>query len=138
MPLAFWLMVFCISFLVYLLLDLVWLRYVAGPYYQKQLDFLLAPEPRLAPALLFYVLFVLGNLVFVTGPVLNAPSLNDFFFRGSLYGLVTYGTYDLTNYSTVDGWPVGVTLLDLTWGVSISLLVSAAGYYTGVYLPYVT
>lgn len=138
MSLAFWLMIFCVSFMVYLLLDLIWLRYVAGSFYQEQLDFLLAPQPRMTPALLFYVLFVLGNLVFVTKPVLTAPSLSEFLFRGCLYGLVTYGTYDLTNYSTVEGWPVVVTVLDLTWGVGISLLVSGAGYYTGVYLPYVT
>jgi uncharacterized membrane protein len=138
MSLAFWLMIFCVSFMVYLLLDLIWLRYVAGSFYQEQLDFLLAPEPRMTPALLFYVLFVLGNLVFVTKPVLTTPSLNEFLFRGCLYGLVTYGTYDLTNYSTVEGWPVVVTALDLTWGVGISLLVSGAGYYTGVYLPYIT
>lgn len=138
MSLAFWLMIFCVSFLVYLLLDLIWLRYVAGSFYQKQLDFLLATEPRLGPALLFYVLFVLGTMMFVTKPVLNAPSLKGFLFRGCLYGLVTYGTYDLTNYSTVEDWPVIVTVLDLAWGVAISLLVSAAGFYTGVYLPYIT
>jgi len=135
---AFWLMIFCVSFLVYLLLDLIWLRYVAGSFYQEQLSFLLTTEPRMTPALPFYVLFVLGNIVFVTKPVLTEPSLNEFLVRGRLYGLVSYGTYDLTNYSTVEGWPLAVTVLDLTWGIGISLLVSAAGYYTGVYLPYVT
>lgn len=138
MPLSYWLMTFCVSFLVYLLLDLIWLGYLAGPYYREKLDAFLASDPRMAPAFLFYLLFVLGNVVFVTRPIFESPTLREFLFRGSLYGLVTYGTYDLTNYATVRDWPISVTVIDLIWGIMISLFVSASGYYTAVYLPYIT
>ncbi len=138
MPFSHWLMVFCVSFLAYILLDLIWLGYVAGSYYREKLDHFLASDPRMVPALLFYLLFVLGNVFFVTRPILESPTIREFLFRGCLYGLVTYGTYDLTNYATVRDWPVSVTILDLLWGVMISFIVSALGYYTAVYLPYVT
>jgi uncharacterized membrane protein len=138
MPFTYWVMVFCVSFLVYLLLDLVWLGYLAGPYYREKLDFFLTSDPRMSPAFLFYIFFVLGNVFFVTRPILESPTMREFLFRGGLYGLVTYGTYDLTNYATVRDWPLSVTILDLGWGIMISFLVSVSGYYTAVYLPYVT
>lgn len=126
--------VYCVSFMVFLLVDLVWLKYLAGPFYRRKLDPLLMDRARMTPALIFYLLFVLGNLVFVVRPSLVSGSPGDLVFRGVLYGVVCYGTYDLTNYATLEDWPLSVTLLDLTWGAFISTTVAVSGYFTGLYL----
>lgn len=126
--------VYSVSFMVFLLVDLVWLKYLAGPFYRRKLDPLLMDRARMTPALIFYLLFVLGNLVFVVYPTLTTGSLTDLLMKGVLYGTVCYGTYDLTNYATLKDWPLSVTLLDLSWGAVVSTITALAGYYSGQYL----
>ena len=38
-------------------------------------------------------------------PGLNEDSLRTVLLRAALFGLITYGTYDLTNLATVKDWP---------------------------------
>jgi uncharacterized membrane protein len=121
-------MVYCVSFLIFLVVDLIWLRYLAGWYYRDKLEDFLADTPKILPALLFYALFVLGNLVFVVIPSLSHEIGVSLWARASLYGVVSYGTYELTNYSALKDWPISVTLIDLLWGVFISNLVALSGY----------
>ena len=74
--------------------------------------------------LIFYVLFIIGLVIFAINPALNRGNNQIYFaaLHGGLYGLFTYATYDLTNLSTVKGWPLTITLIDLAWGVVISTL----------------
>jgi uncharacterized membrane protein len=123
-------MVYCISFLIFLLVDLIWLRYLAGWFYREKLEAFLADTPKIWPALAFYALFVLGNVVFVVMPVLHGEIGIPLWARASLYGVVSYGTYELTNYSALKNWPISVTIIDLLWGVFISNLVALSGYYS--------
>ncbi|MCK6581462.1 MAG: DUF2177 family protein [Anaerolineales bacterium] len=51
--------------------------------------------------------------------------------RGALFGLVTYGTYDLTNLATLEGWPVLVTVIDLIWGTFLSAAVTLVSVWAG-------
>lgn len=41
-------------------------------------------------------------------------------FSGSLFGLICYGTYDLTNLATLKEWPVWMTVIDLCWGMFVT------------------
>jgi uncharacterized membrane protein len=50
-------------------------------------------------------------------------------FFGALYGLVVYGTYDLTNYSLVKDWPLTITLVDMAWGTFACATVSTWMYW---------
>ena len=45
---------------------------------------------------------------------------------GAFFGLVAYGTYDLTNLATLRNWPLPMVIVDLVWGAVLSG-VSAAG-----------
>jgi uncharacterized membrane protein len=53
---------------------------------------------------------------------------------GAFFGLITYATYDLTNYATLKGFPLNVVIVDLAWGTFVTSVVSVAGYYITNYV----
>ena len=89
----------------------------------------MSPTPNWYAALLFYLLNILGILVFAILPGYNADYVGKALLLGAFYGLCTYATYDLTNLATLKDWPIIVTIVDLLWGVFISSVVSVAGFY---------
>jgi len=111
---------FFVTFVVFLALDAVWLGAIAPGFYQSQIGFLMAKNPIWAAAGIFYLLFVIGLVIFVVAPAVQQSSLRVAALKGALFGLVTYATYDLTNLATVEGWPVLVTVVDLVWGSFLS------------------
>lgn len=117
-----------VSFFV---IDLVWLGIVARRFYKRQLEFLLSPAPNWPVAIIFYLLFIAGMLVFVVSPSLQAGSWKKAVLLGAFFGLVTYATYDLTNHATVKGWPWIVSVVDLCWGTLLSASVCTIGYFAG-------
>jgi len=115
-------------------IDMVWLGLVARTFYRKHIGYLLAPNPNWLAAIIFYLLFVVGILVFVVSPGLEGKALRTVLVRAALFGLVTYATYDLTNLATVKDWPVLVTVVDLLWGTVLSVAVSYVGFVVGKWL----
>ena len=83
---------------------------------------------------MFYLLFVLGLLVFVVVPSLTAGSTKKVLILGALFGLITYATYDLTNLATVKDWPLSVTAVDMLWGGVLATSVSYLGFLAGKWL----
>lgn len=122
---------YCVTLAAFLAIDLVWLGFVARSFYAKHLGFLMAPRINWIAAVVFYLLFIAGLLVFVILPGLAAGSVRWTLLRAALFGLVTYATYDLTNHATVKGWPLVVTLVDLAWGAALSTAVSYVGFVAG-------
>jgi uncharacterized membrane protein len=127
----FYIKLYAATMLVFFLIDLVWLSLVARGFYQKQLGFLMSPSPNWLAAILFYLLFVVGLLVFVVVPGLDAGSLKVTLLRAALFGLITYATYDLTNLATVKNWPLLITIVDLGWGTALSVIVSLLSFLIG-------
>jgi len=112
-------------------IDMLWLGLVARTFYRKYLGFLMAPNPNWLAAIIFYLLFIVGILVFVVLPGLESGSLQSTLLRAALFGLITYATYDLTNLATVKDWPVIVTVVDLAWGTVLSTAVRYVSYMAG-------
>ena len=50
----------------------------------------------------------------------RAPTVPLAAAYGALFGLVVYGVYDFTNYSTLRQWPFVLTLADVAWGAVAS------------------
>ena len=115
----------------FFVVDMLWLGLVARSFYYKYLGFLMTPTPNWFVAALFYLLFIVGILFFVVVPGLESGSLKATLLRASLFGLVTYATYDLTNLATIKDWPVLITMVDLFWGTLLSVLVSSVGFAFG-------
>lgn len=111
----------------FVVLDLLWLGVVAKSYYQTRLAHLLGPVEWYA-AVVFYLVFILGVLVFVVMPALQKGSFMHVVLFGFLFGIVTYATYDLTNLATLRDWPVGLTIVDIVWGGFLSMAVASWSY----------
>ena len=116
---------FLITFVVFMFVDLIWLGFVAKKLYSKYLGYIMSDKVNWSAAILFYVLFIIGLLVFVINP---AKSVSNALLLGAFFGLVTYATYDLTNLATLKNWPIFITIIDLIWGTVLSASTSTISY----------
>ena len=119
---------YLIAFIVFFVIDLLWLGLIAKKLYQKEMGMLLKKNVNWVAAMIFYLLFILGLVVFVIKPSVDAFSLTKAMLLGAFFGLVTYATYDLTNLATLEGFSLKITLIDLTWGTSLGFLTSTLTY----------
>jgi len=119
---------YLISFITFLVLDLVWLTLIAKDFYAKHIGFLMSPTINWAAAIVFYLLFIIGIILFVVTPAINQQSWRHALLYGALFGLITYGTYDLTNLATMKNWPLIVTIVDMIWGTTLSASISVITY----------
>ena len=117
---------FVASLVAMAVVDGIWLGAVARTFYRRHLGFLMAERPNWTAAVAFYLLYVLGVTVFAVLPGVDASSVGEAAWRGALFGLVAYATYDLTNAATLGGWPNIVTLVDMAWGTVLTAAVASA------------
>jgi uncharacterized membrane protein len=115
---------FLATFAVMAVLDGAWLLGVARGFYRTHLGFLMADTPNWAAAGAFYLIYAVGVTVFATQPGIDDASALTAAWRGGLFGLVAYATYDLTNMATLRGWPTIVTIVDMAWGTLLSAAVA--------------
>lgn len=111
----------------FILADMLWLGVMAGRLYRPALGDLLLPGANLPPALLFYAAYPVGLVIFAVAPAFKAESLGMAALYGALFGLFTYGTYDLTNHATLRHWPLSITLADMAWGTVLGALAALVG-----------
>jgi uncharacterized membrane protein len=114
---------------VFFLIDMIWLGLLAKNFYRNQIGFLMTPNINWLAAIIFYLLFIFGLVLFVIAPAVERGSWTHALFSGALFGLITYATYDLTNLATIKDWPLLVTLVDLAWGTALGALVSVVSYF---------
>lgn len=119
---------------VFFVIDMIWLGVVAKGFYRKHLGTMLSPKVNWGAALLFYLLFIVGLIVFVIRPALAAGEPLKALLLGAFFGLISYATYDLSNLATLKDWPIIVTVVDLVWGTTLGGLVSLAGTLLGRWL----
>ena len=123
-----------ITTLVFFAIDFVWLSTATSRIYQPYLGDLLSPKPNLPVAAVFYLFYVVGILALAVIPGLQEGALMGAVWRGALFGLLAYATYDLTNLATIQGWPWQVSVIDMIWGTALNTVVAAAGYFAGRWL----
>jgi len=110
-------------------IDAVWLSTVAGPLYKRTLGPVLLDQFRLAPAIVFYLLQIVGMMVFVVPRVPGAGDLGRVALFGALYGFFTYTTFDLTNYAVLRPWTLYLAVTDIAWGCVVSAAASVIGVW---------
>lgn len=128
--------IYIIALAIYLALDLVWITIVAKKIYSEGLGFLTREHPKLIVGAILYPLLVGGLTFFVILPALYNQSIIYNVLAGSLFGAVVYGSYDLTNYSTVKKWPLSITVIDMVWGITISSTVALLTYLISLQLGF--
>ena len=116
---------------VYFGVDMLWLGLTSKNFYAKYLGHLLAKEVNLLPAVIFYLLYVVGIIIFCVSPALLVNRIGQAVFLGGLFGFFCYTTYDLTNFATLKKWPLIVVLVDLAWGVFVSGLIAGISFLIG-------
>ncbi len=108
-------------------IDMVWLMGVARSTYVAEMGSLLRKQPNLLAAVMFYLLYTAGILLFAVRPAVDASSVMMALWLGAALGLVAYGTYDLTNLSVMEGYGVKIAVIDLAWGTLVTALAAMIG-----------
>jgi uncharacterized membrane protein len=116
---------------VFFAIDLVWLGVVAREFYRNQLGSLMADQIVWPVAILFYLLFIAGLIIFAVAPAIEAGSWTRALVLGAAFGFFAYATYDLTNLATLRDWPPLLTLVDITWGTVLGGTVATASFLIG-------
>ena len=122
------------TFIVFFIIDMAWLGFIAKDLYKKYLGDLLSEQVNWTAAIIFYLLFIVGVFIFAILPSVEKESLSSAITLGALFGFFTYVTYDLTNLATLKGWPTTIVFIDIIWGAVLTALVSTAGFYIVNYI----
>lgn len=115
--------------LAFLILDAIWLGVVAKDFYRQQIGHLLAPDFRLGPAILFYLVYLGGVSWFALAPAAAGGDWRAALFPAAILGFVAYATYDLTNWAVMRDWPAVVTIADIAWGTVLTTVAAGVGAY---------
>ncbi len=111
-----------------LAIDAVWIGFLMKGFYTSHLGYIMRTDINLAVAVVFYFLYIFGLLYFVVIPAGESDKLANVFVSAALFGLIAYGTYDLTNHATLQGWPWIVTVVDMTWGALLTGILGVIGF----------
>ena len=118
---------FFIALLFFCIIDVFWIYFVATPMYKQEVASLM--QLKVPPAILFYIIFLLGLIFFVINPN-DGNTLVNVFVIGAFYGLVTYATYDLTVYATMNIFSLKLVVADILWGMFLSGSVATLTVFT--------
>jgi uncharacterized membrane protein len=113
---------------VFLGLDFAWLGFLARNAYRSWIGGLMRDELNVSAAVLFYLVYVVGLVIFAIAPALKAGSWQTAALYGALFGFFAYGIYELTNYATLKDWPFAMVVVDMAWGTALSAFAAIAGY----------
>ena len=113
--------------LIFLIIDIIWLSFAVKSFYRPNIGHLLLDKPVMWAAAMFYIVYVLGLAVVIIEPSFSSEDTIKFLFKAFMFGLVAYGTYNLTNMATVKGWSPAVVFVDMLWGASLTAFSSYYG-----------
>ena len=119
---------YVLTFIVFLIVDMLWLGIIAKNLYQKYLGNFLSESINWKAAFIFYIIFIIGIFIFAVYPAINKDSAMHAVLMGALFGFFTYATYDLTNLATLKGWPLPIVFIDIVWGTVLTAIVSFSGF----------
>ena len=118
-----------ISALIFLIIDVIWLSFSVKSFYRPNIGHLLLDTPVMWAAILFYLIYVIGLAVVIIEPSLDYQNTQKFLIKAFMFGLVAYGTYNLTNMATIKGWSPNVVFVDMIWGGSLTAFSSYFGIF---------
>ena len=134
MNISFYLKLYFLTVPVFFIIDLIWLGVVAKGFYQKNLKYILSPNVNWTAAIIFYLIYIAGILIFAVLPAVAKDSLRYAAVWGALFGFFTYATYDLTNLALLKDWPLNIVFVDILWGVVLCSAVATISFYVAKWL----
>ena len=115
-------------------IDFVWLSRMGDTFYRPAMGDMVLPGFRIAPAVVFYLIFAAGLTWLAVRPALAEGGWTTAFVQGAVVGFVAYATYDLTNQATLKNWSTTLTLADLAWGTFVSAAAASVGRAVALWL----
>jgi uncharacterized membrane protein len=119
------LIAYVVTAVLFLAMDATWLSVMGSRLYRPAMGDMMGESFDVAPALLFYAIYMVGVIVFAVMPGLERGSWMVSLGYGALLGLVAYATYDLTNQAVLKNWPWMLTAADLCWGTFATAVAAA-------------
>ena len=129
MNIFFYLKLYALTIPVFFIIDLLWLGVIAKGFYQKNLKYILRPDVNWTAAIIFYLAYIVGILIFAVLPGIERNSWHYAALWGALYGFFTYATYELTNLALIKDWPLNIVIVDILWGVILCTVVATLSFY---------
>ena len=115
--------------IIFLIIDVLWLSITVKSLYRPALGGLLKDKPVMWAAVLFYIIYMIGLALIILKPALANDSILQALWTGVVFGVVAYGTYNLTNMATVKNWSATIVWIDMIWGGLLTGFSSAVGIY---------
>ncbi len=120
---------YAITAAIFLILDAIMLNTVMAPLFRDALGDAILDKPRIGPATVFYLFYVAGLLILVSLPALNDGNIFRALWQGALIGALAYGTYEWTNYATLEAWTPRMVFTDWIWGTCLTAVSAAGGVW---------
>jgi len=117
------------TLILFLAIDALWLGVVARAFYVAQLGPVLREQPNLFAAGLFYLGYAGAIVYFAIAPAIARSDWTVAARNGAILGLVAYGTYELSNFATLPGWPLTIVPVDMAWGMVATGASAAGGFF---------
>ena len=114
---------------IFLIIDVLWLSITVKSLYRPALGSLLKDKPVMWAAVLFYFIYMIGLALIIIKPALDNDSIFQALWTGIVFGVVAYGTYNLTNMATIKNWSSSIVWIDMIWGGLLTGFSSATGIY---------
>jgi uncharacterized membrane protein len=114
---------YLVTLVVPVALDFLFLGVLAKSFFVSEVGDMLA-EVKPVPAILFYLVYVVGILIFVSR---SARGFQSTLLYGALFGLFCYATFDLTSLALLKHWSWAVAAVDISWGAAVTALSATAG-----------
>ena len=117
------------ALITFIAADMVWLGIMASRFYKPALGDIAVAGVNLPPAIVFYIIYPIGLVIFAIAPALKSGSMTTAALYGALFGFFTYATYDLSNYATRRNWTLELTLVDMAWGTILGAVTSVVAFW---------
>ena len=121
------LLLYLVTAAVFFGLDMIGIRLLIRPVFDRHVADLLASPPRLLPAAVFYLFYIAGLLWFVSVPALKELAPLQALIGGAILGALCYGTYEFTSFAVMKDWSPEQVVVDLLWGTALTGFSAWAG-----------
>ena len=115
--------------LTFAAIDFVWLTTMTDRLYKPVLGPIMADKPDMKAAVAFYLISIAGTVFLAIAPALKEGNWTRAALNGAVLGFVAYATYDLTNQATLAVWQTRLTIIDLIWGTTLTMVSATGGYF---------
>ena len=115
--------------LTFAAIDFVWLTTMTNRLYKPVIGPIMADKPDMKAAVAFYLISIAGTVFLAIAPALKEGTWTRAAINGAVLGFVAYATYDLTNQATLAVWQTKLTIIDLIWGTTLTMLSATGGYF---------